>query len=346
MSRVRLVLALVAAFALTIGLASTAEAAPRKWPQGRITYVDRSLDHGAVRTAIKAWNRSGLKIRFVKVKKVRKARLVIRNTKNVPAGCGSGLGTLGYPGPGRKATVNILHGTDADGQTCAWPGQTLVVAHELGHVLGLTHDMSGCSLMNTSVTNGVAPTLCLGDDPNAARPGQWRCRMMEKADLKRLKRVYGGKPKVRNPAMCDAIDRIPATGALVPTQSPGGYFSVSVTRAPEPAVPAWLGTWDYDAPGVEVHATPGGCTAVPGDTSTVVGSSLWGDTPAGGALSFDLYPLPAGPVCLTAWQFDQAYNFAAVPSTVMVTGTGARVAPRTADLPPRSARTREVVRID
>ena len=191
-----------------------------------------------------------------KVSSARKARLVIKNTKRVPAGCGTGYGTLGYPGPGRTAQVSILHGTDADGQRCAWPGQTLVVAHELGHVLGLEHTMSGCSLMNTSHTNGVAPSLCIGKDVNEAKPGRWRCQVFAKLDLKRATRMYGGTPRLSDTEWCDTIDRIPATGAATPTQVSGGRFNLTVARAPEPAVPGWLGTWAYGEPGFEVHATP------------------------------------------------------------------------------------------
>lgn len=345
MSRVRVVLALLTALLLTIGLASSADAAPRKWPKGRITYVDKSLDPDAVKAAVRAWNTSGLDVKFVKVSKARKARLVIKNTKRVPAGCGTGYGTLGYPGPGRKATVSILHGSDADGQKCAWPGQTLVVAHELGHVLGLEHNTSGCSLMNTSHTNGVAPSLCVGDDIDEVKPGRWRCRLIEKVDLKRAKRIYGGKPRLAETEWCDAIDRIPATGAVTPTQV-GGGFTVTVTRAPEPAVPAWLGTWAYGEPGFEVHATPAACTAVPGDDTTQVGLGLWGATPVGGAADEYLRPLPAGPVCLSVWQFDQGYNFALAPTTVLVTGTGARTSARTTDLPPRTATPITVTRFD
>ena len=336
MSRVRVVLALLTALLLTVGLASSADAAPRKWPKGRITYVDTSLDPDAVKAAVRAWNTSGLDIRFVKVSSVRRARLVIKNTQRVPAGCGTGYGTLGYPGPGRKATVSILHGSDADGQKCAWPGQTLVVAHELGHVLGLEHNMSGCSLMNTSHTNGVAPTLCVGDDIEEVKPGRWRCRVIEKVDLRRVKRIYGGTPRLNETEWCDAIARIPATGSVTPTQT-NGRFSLAVARAPEPAVPGWLGTWAYGEPGFEVHATPAACTAVPGDDSTQVGLGLWGATPVGGSVTQSLRPLPAGPVCLSVWQFDQGYNFSQVPTTVMVTGTGARVSARTPDLPPRVA---------
>ena len=345
MSRVRVVLALLTSLVLTVGLASSADAAPRTWPKGRITYVDKSLDPEAVKAAVRAWNTSGLDVKFVKVSSARKARLVIKNTKRVPAGCGTGYGTLGYPGPGRKATVSILHGSDADGQKCAWPGQTLVVAHELGHVLGLDHTMSGCSLMNTSHTNGVAPSLCVGDDINEVKPGRWRCRLIEKVDLKRAKRIYGGKPRLAETEWCDAIDRIPATGAVTPTQA-GSGFSVAVTRAPEPAVPAWLGTWAYGEPGFEVHATPAACTAVPGDDTTQVGLGLWGATPVGGAADGNLQPLPAGPVCLSVWQFDQGYNFALAPTTLMVTGTGARTSARTPDLPPRAAAPVAVTRFD
>lgn len=345
MSRVRVFLALLTALVLTVGLASSADAAPRKWPKGRITYVDKSLDPDAVKAAVRAWNTSGLDLKFVKVSSARRARLVIKNTKRVPGGCGTGYGTLGYPGPGRKATVSILHGSDADGQKCAWPGQTLVVAHELGHVLGLEHNMSGCSLMNTSHTNGVAPSLCIGDDFEAAKPGRWRCRIIEKVDLKRAKRIYGGRPRLDETEWCDAIDRIPATGTVTPTQV-GSGFSVTVTRAPEPAVPAWLGTWAYGEPGFEVHATPAACTAVPGDDTTQVGLGLWGATPVGAAADEYLRPLPAGPVCLSVWQFDQGYNFALAPTTVMVTGTGARVAARTVDLAPRTTARATVVRFD
>ena len=345
MSRVRVVLALLTAILLTVGLASSADAAPRKWPKGRITYVDKSLDPDAMKAAVRAWNTSGLDVKFVRVSKARKARLVIKNTKRVPAGCGTGYGTLGYPGPGRKATVSILHGSDADGQKCAWPGQTLVVAHELGHVLGLEHNTSGCSLMNTSHTNGVAPSLCVGDDIDEVKPGRWRCRLIEKVDLKRAKRIYGGNPRLAETEWCDAIDRIPATGTVTPTQV-GGGFTVTVTRAPEPAVPAWLGTWAYGEPGFEVHATPAACTAVPGDDTTQVGLGLWGATPVGGAADEYLRPLPAGPVCLSVWQFDQGYNFALAPTTVLVTGTGARTSARTTDLPPRTAAPITVTRFD
>lgn len=327
--------------ACLLTVASPADAAARKWPRGPITYVDQSKDPEAVRLAVQAWNRSGLRIRFKEVGSARKARVVIRNTKRVPGGCGTGYGTLGYPGPGRKAFVSILHGTDADGQGCAWPGQTRVVAHELGHVLGLEHYMKGCSLMNTYHVNGVAGSECIGDDPEAAKPGRWRCRLLEKVDLRAARRMYGGRPRASDPEWCDAIDRIPATGAVTVDASGG---TITVTRAAEPAVPGWLGTWGWGEPGFEVHATPLACTAVPGNEATRVGLGLWGTTPVGGSATEYLYRLEPGPQCLSVWQFDQGNNFALAPTSIMVDVPAGRAA--RADLPPRRTTPVRVQRID
>ena len=78
MPRIRVLITLFIALGLAVGLTGTAEAKPRKWPQGPITYVDRSLDPDAVKTAVKAWNQSGLNIRFKQVQNKRKARVIIK----------------------------------------------------------------------------------------------------------------------------------------------------------------------------------------------------------------------------------------------------------------------------
>ena len=173
MSRARPVVVLLTAILLMAGFAPASAAKPRPWPKGRITYVDKSLDHDAVKAAVRAWNKSGIDIRFVKVSSARKARLIIENTKRVPSGCGSGYGTLGYPGPGRKATVSILHGTDADGQRCAFPGQTFVVTHELGHVLGLDHYMRGCTPTGWH-RRCASATTSTRRSPDVGAAGSWR----------------------------------------------------------------------------------------------------------------------------------------------------------------------------
>jgi hypothetical protein len=324
---VSILIALLVTGAL-LAVASPAEAA-RKWPRGRITYVDQTKDSGAVKRAVRAWNRSGLKVRFVKVSSPRKAQLLIRNSRRVPGGCGTGLATLGYT-PGRKAFVNILHGRDSDGQACAWPGQTLVVAHELGHVLGLGHTDKGCSLMNTSHTGGIAPTQCYDDDPQA-EVGSWRCAIFTKSDLRRAKRIYGGTIKPLGPTWCDIAAR-PATGPL--TVSADGM--ATVTRLPEPALPAWMPTWAE--PGFELHVTPNTCSATPGDQTSMRTSLPWGaDVAPGATATYYLGWMDPGTYCVSYWQRDRAVRYSSTPVTTMITTTGTLRAPGRSPVVPHVA---------
>ncbi len=186
----------------------------RRWPRGPITYFDATRDSGAVKQAVQFWNQSGAKVRFKKIKNKRRADLLIRNSKRVPFGCGTGLATVGFTGR-RQAYVNILHGEDADGQACAEPGQTLVLTHELGHVLGLGHDDSKCSIMNSYHVNGVAPGQCFTARPQRLgrgtramalpRPGEER-HQAGQADVRR--QGEGPRGGVVRPGAADA-DRRP-----------------------------------------------------------------------------------------------------------------------------------------
>lgn len=322
--RLGILLALLAALVaapLPAGAAADASGHGRPWPTHRITYVDRTLDHRAVRIAVRAWNHSGLDIRFVKAARGQRPDVVIRNSAHVPGGCGTGLAQLGYV-PGHQSFIDILHGTDADGQNCAWPGQALVMTHELGHVLGLGHIENACSIMNDHHVNGVAPFRCL--DPNhadAPRPGRWWCRLLAAPELKMAQRWYGGHPHVASPEWCDVVPRIAATGALSVFPPSSGDAGFTLTRAPEPPLPGWLGTWGYGMPGSEVHVTPDACTAVPGDRSTMVAALAWGSTGVGGRASGSLGRLAPGTYCVAAWQFDQISVYAQAPATAMLTVT-------------------------
>lgn len=291
----------------------------RKWPGRKITYVDRTLDPDAVKQAVRVWNQSGIKMRFKKISSMRKADLVIKNSRKVPSGCGTGVASLGYTGR-RQAYVRILHGTDADGQSCAWPGQTLVLIHELGHVLGLQHDDSRCSVMNSYHVNGVAPGQCFTPDLEDfdERPGRWWCGGLVKRDIKRAKRMYGGAVNVPSTPWCDIVPVMPATGPVTAVATGGGGVQVTLHREPEPALPSWLaGSSHAQTPLYEVHVTPGACTAAPDDFATMQVRRPWAAAP-GTAETFDGFGEP-GVQCVTAWAVDALGRYAAAPSTALVT---------------------------
>ena len=289
----------------------------RKWPGRKITYVDDTLDSDAVKRAVRVWNTSGIKMRFKKISSKRKADLVIKNSRKVPSGCGTGVATLGYTGR-RQAYVRILHGADADGQSCAWPGQTLVLTHELGHVLGLQHDDSRCSVMNSFHVNGVAPGQCFTPEVTDfdERPGRWWCGGLVKKDIKRAKRMYGGKVQVPTTPWCDIVPPMPATGPITAVPVGGGVVQVTLHRHPEPALPTWL-AGSAQPPLYEVHLTPGACSAVAGNEPTIQRRVPW-TAAVGTPEAFETFG-GAGVQCVTAWAIDGLGRYAAAPSTALVT---------------------------
>ena len=243
-------------------LAADADVAPRPrraWPGGRVTYVDRTRYPEAVRLAVRAWNSSGARIRFVKAKRPRNAQLVIEHEQGMP--CAFGVASVGYA-PRAYARVG---GRDQDGDPCPWPEVALKTAHELGHVLGLNHiGESTCATMNPTTTNGVAPTGCLAPD-DEAKPGRWWCRMVARPDIRGAKRLYGGKVLERSPEWCNAFPMIPQTGPVTATSSGvSNSIRLLVTRAPDQSCPSGCSTattqlslaWRCTSPMTDVSTLP------------------------------------------------------------------------------------------
>jgi hypothetical protein len=193
----------VATLVVLVLVVSVAPAAPasawQRWPGTRITYYKAIDGHGwAIRQAVRAWNTSGMNMRFVQVDSKAAAQLVI-----VKSDAGY-RATKGY-NPGWDHTL-WLEGPGDLPQNMGKHDVARIVTHELGHVLGLSHVSvrDHCSIMTTgSLDYGCKPPP----------KGMWRCRLLEPMDVRKAVRIYGGSANaVRRPANC-YVYKVPAAAS-------------------------------------------------------------------------------------------------------------------------------------
>jgi hypothetical protein len=146
---------------------------------------------GAVRRAIRSWNRARVGVRFRRVGTPDQARVVFRYSGSRGSGHTGCVGVAGgtgagYPTPYLRQVVSVV-------RTCRSPIlRAITAAHELGHVLGLGHDDRRCALMN-SQSDGVAklPEKCA---PGTAGARRVRRRLVAPDDVRGARALYRRKP--------------------------------------------------------------------------------------------------------------------------------------------------------
>jgi hypothetical protein len=244
----------------------------------RITYFEATPKgyHASIALGAKAWNTSGIPVRFVRVASRRKARIVI--TQDAGIAPAAGFASIGFQSHNYIKLTGCQHGCDRFSMAA-------LVAHEMGHVLGLDHEQRKCSVMNGAQLYGT----CKPRRPKA--PWLWRCRILQKDDLAGARALYGGRPRLGKHEFCEKQPKPPAVVGLTAT----------ALRA-SPASPAKL-TWKNPSKlitGVVILRKVGSCPRNLND-----GESFEAATNLLSATDVADTPLAAGPICYRLWTTDE-----------------------------------------
>jgi Astacin (Peptidase family M12A) len=230
---VRIAVITLAGIALLLGAgpAEAYEIGGKKWPRGRVSYFVAAKQHAtAISKAVRAWNGSGARIRFSRTRSRRRANLVIAYKGSDAFGCSEGLATVGRATRARLYLPRLREPSPYGELVCL-----RTVVHELGHVLGLTHENETCATMN-SIGINLAPDRCPRHPPWA-----WRCRLLEVDDVRGAVIRYGGRVRpVKEPPECELYPSAPPVGELTTSFDPR-FAAISVSfRHPASPVPSWL----------------------------------------------------------------------------------------------------------
>ncbi len=166
-----------------------------KWKSRKILYNNTANSYRReVKQAAAAWNRSGTKARWVATSKGR-ADVIVRIDKHLFT---AGLATHN----GRKGTIDLqpgltkLGGNKAVGRASARG----VIAHEMGHIMGLDHPSTSCATMNASLW---------GNCKQPKKSWLYRCRTLYSDDIRGGVHLFGGKPRKPASEFCP-LEKAPA----------------------------------------------------------------------------------------------------------------------------------------
>ncbi len=276
-----------------------------KWPGGVVPYFNAASDQGwAVATAVRAWNESGADVRFVAVPRSR-AKLVIEDDSR-KVYCSEGHASVGYA---RDARVVIFpaHGIT---HACNPYWAVRVVAHELGHVLGLVHEDRYCATMNS------VGSMHGGAECKPQILWDWRCRLLEPDDVAGVAAVYGGHPRPpTEPELCPLYPAIGSpTGFTASDDATGNVLTLTFTRPAGPAIPAFVAPpeWKHNA-SFAVSGPAPACTANP-DTPP---QPFFRWNVAAGLRQHITFRAPSQRECLEIWAIDELGR-PSVPAKILV----------------------------
>ena len=256
----------------------------QRWPGTTIRYHNLAPSYAwSLQQAAQAWNTSGTRLRFVKASRSR-AHVTVRAFGSAASEPCWGYATGGYVPPrAGGGRVSISRGCDRF--TAA-----NVLAHELGHVLGLGHERRRCAAMNASGYQRCG--ISWPDDV-----AQWRCRLLEADDVRGAVRRYGGRAKpITAPHFCWKYPPPPPPTQVTATSNPPSGADVLLR---------WKNTSSAALSRVEVARGRDTCPA-----SLAEGDDIWFESADTGTIQtledVGYHSLPTGRYCYTLWSYDAA----------------------------------------
>ena len=167
---------------------------PAPWA-GEIRVYNPTGWQRSVRHAADAWNRTGVTPKFVFVHEARHAQVIVTaSTEAVAARCRETYTCDAFAQ--RRGQRGAIWLPTHVGDDVLSPALVRLIVHELGHVLGLSHEMHDCARMNTDTGSRLCGVL-------RVPYGTYACGPLRR-DIRAAERLYGDRADSSYRPWCSA----------------------------------------------------------------------------------------------------------------------------------------------